>query len=267
MKWCLYFQELSCYGLVHAVTLEFLAQGVRGLMPIITAARVWLPRVYCMITSSMGSFDFGENHIVQINHFLTVQLGRVVTQGLLHRVTQGALGRLGSVIVSGCYQCIRSQGLFEHIRSALWLCVNLIHRNTLSASLSCASAQSRALKCLQNSRPASSSRYQPTCLRANARSQIGTVKLVQIGDMLVHQGANLFPVGRRQFGARFKKMADFPENPGSSLRSTADHHGVNTGIVEDIPGFLQAIDVAIGDNRNRYGLLNRLIVSYSASPL
>ena len=91
----------------------------------------------------------------------------------------------------------------------------------------------------------------------NARSQIGTVKLVQIGDMLVHQGANLFPVGRRQLGARFKKMADFPENPGSSLRSTADHHGVDTGIVEDIPGFLRAIDVAIGDNRNRYGLLNR----------
>lgn len=41
------------------------------------------------------------------------------------------------------------------------------------------------------------------------------------------------------------------------MRSSADHHGVNAGIVEDIPGFLRAVDVTIGDNRNRYGLLNR----------
>ena len=75
--------------------------------------------------------------------------------------------------------------------------------------------------------------------------------------MLVHQGANLFPLGRRQLGARLKKMTDFPENPGSSLRSTVDHHGINAGIVEDIPGLLRAVYVAIGDNRNRYGLLNR----------
>lgn len=99
-----------------------------------------------------------------------------------------------------------------------------------------------------------------------ARSQICTIKLVQVGYMLVHQGANLFSLGRRQLGARLKKMTDFPENPESSLHSSAEHHGVDTGIVEDIPGFLRVVDVAIGDNRNRYGLLNspdRVVIRFA----
>lgn len=63
-----------------------------------------------------------NEHVTNLHQFYGAYLGARIARkhvGWYLDEEEGALGRLGSVIVSSCYQCIRSQGLFEHIRSAL----------------------------------------------------------------------------------------------------------------------------------------------------
>ena len=52
-------------------------------------------------------------------------------------------------------------------------------------------------------------------------------------------------------------MVDLAENPRSSLGGPTDQQGIHPGLLDDFPGLLRRIDVAIGEHRYRHGLLDR----------
>src|SRR5690606_25826340 len=51
-------------------------------------------------------------------------------------------------------------------------------------------------------------------------------------------------------------VLDFTEDPWPALSGTADQQGVGAGGVEHGLGFLWGVDIAVGENRNRYRLLD-----------
>src|SRR5690606_2362831 len=61
-------------------------------------------------------------------------------------------------------------------------------------------------------------------------------------------------------------VLDFTEDPWPALSGTADQQGVGAGGVEHGLGFLWGVDIAVGENRNRYRLLdggNGLVLGFA----
>src|SRR6266481_8136536 len=81
-----------------------------------------------------------------------------------------------------------------------------------------------------------------------AQPVVLAIESIEIEDMRNQHTMDFADCRGRHVLSGFEKVFDLAEQPGTSLRSTAYHYRISTGILQYLPGFFRRGDVAISDD-------------------